>query len=140
MNDSVPVLIKKINDLFRLKADTMMKKMNLTFSQMRVLDFLVRNNGTARQKELEEHLQVSHPTVVGLVQRLEANGYVTTYLDPCCQRNKIISITKKAEENRLFMEKERLDGLATLFDDFSKEEETEFLRLLEKLYINIRKD
>lgn len=42
-------------------------------------------------------MQVAHPTVVGLVSRLEQNGYVATWTDGTDRRNKIVATTARAD-------------------------------------------
>ena len=41
-----------------------------------------RSGGQATQKEIEGFLQVSHPTVAGIINRMEQNGFVRCRLDP----------------------------------------------------------
>ena len=54
--------------------------------------------GQANQKEIERDLQVSHPTVVGLVSRMEQKGFLTSWVDPMDRRSKLIRVTEKAVE------------------------------------------
>ena len=54
-------------------------------------------DAAGNQKQLQTMMNVSHPTMVGLVQRLEANGFVTTAPDTMDRRNKIVSLTEEAE-------------------------------------------
>lgn len=61
-----------------------------------MLTFLDDNGGEATQKEIEEFLQVSHPTIVGVVSRMENNGFLITWLDPSDRRNKIVKLTDKS--------------------------------------------
>ncbi len=71
---SIGGMIKYISDKVRQKADNNLKDHNVTLSQVRVLNFLWRENGSCSQKQIEDFLQVSHPTVVGLVARMEQSG------------------------------------------------------------------
>ncbi|MGN1103240.1 MAG: MarR family winged helix-turn-helix transcriptional regulator [Candidatus Coproplasma sp.] len=88
-------LIKSINDKLKIKADEDLKNHSLTLSQSRIVVFLAEKGGTATQKEIEEELSVSHPTVVGLVSRMEQNGIVHTYFDDN-SRSKAVSLTEHA--------------------------------------------
>lgn len=90
-------LIKVINDTIKVKADKDLKSHNLTLAQSRVLVFLNSRNGIATQKEIEEFLEVSHPTVVGIVSRMEQNGHLTTWIDPANRRNKMVQLTDYAK-------------------------------------------
>lgn len=90
---SIGGMIKYISDKVRQKADNNLKDHNVTLSQVRVLNFLWRENGSCSQKQIEDFLQVSHPTVVGLVSRMEQSGYIQTNVSPDDKRNKIVTVT-----------------------------------------------
>lgn len=96
MKNDVGYLIKSINDKLAARADAELKQFNLTMSQCRVFLYLSSRGGQATQKEIEIFLDVAHPTVVGLVSRMEQNGYVTCW--PCEDgRNKYVKLTAQAE-------------------------------------------
>ena len=96
LKKDVGYLIKSINDKLKVRADAELKQYHLTMSQSRVLVYLRSRGGQATQKELETFLDVAHPTVVGLVSRMEQNGYVTCW--PCEDgRNKYVKLTPQAE-------------------------------------------
>lgn len=96
LKNDVGYLIKSINDKLKVRADAELKKYHLTMSQSRVLVYLRSQGGQATQKEIETFLDVAHPTVVGLVSRMEQNGYVTCW--PCEDgRNKYVKLTPQAE-------------------------------------------
>ncbi len=86
-------MIKYISDKVRQKADNNLKDHNVTLSQVRVLNFLWRQEGSCSQKQIENFLQVSHPTVVGLVSRMEQSGYIQTSVSSDDKRNKIVTVT-----------------------------------------------
>lgn len=90
-------LIKNINDRLKVKADADLKRYNLTLTQSRVLGFLHNRGGQATQKEIEIFLEVSHPTVVGLVSRMEQKGYLVSWIDQKDKRNKIVKLTSQAD-------------------------------------------
>lgn len=89
-------LIKNINDKLKVKADADLKHSNLTLAQSRVLAFLDRRGGQATQKEIEVYLEVSHPTVVGIISRMKQNGHLRFWVDETDKRNKIIALTEQA--------------------------------------------
>ena len=96
IKNDVGYLIKSINDKLKVRADAELKQYHLTMSQSRVLVYLRSRGGQATQKEFETFLDVAHPTVVGLVSRMEQNGYVTCW--PCEDgRNKYVKLTPQAE-------------------------------------------
>ena len=91
--NSIGGIINYISDKVRQKADNNLKDHNVTLSQVRVLNFLWRENGSCSQKQIEDFLQVSHPTVVGLVSRMEQSGYIQTSVSSDDKRNKIVTVT-----------------------------------------------
>lgn len=96
LKNDVGYLIKSINDKLKVRADAELKQYHLTISQSRVLVYLRSRGGQATQKEIETFLDVAHPTIVGLVSRMEQNGYVTCW--PCEDgRNKYVKLTPQAE-------------------------------------------
>ena len=112
MKNDVGYLIKRINDKLAARADAELKQFNLTMSQCRVFLYLSSRGGQATQKEIETFLDVAHPTVVGLVSRMEQSGYVTCW--PCEDgRNKNVKLTVQAEALDKDMQRNRLCLLYT---------------------------
>ncbi len=89
-------LIKNINDKIKVRADADLKQHGLTLAQSRVLRFLSYSGGTSTQKEIERFLDTSHPTVVGIISRMERGGYLACEKDKNDKRNKIVALTEKA--------------------------------------------
>lgn len=137
MNDDVGYMLKQLNDRLHVQADANLKECGLTFSQVRVLKVLRKNGGQVPQKVIEETLQVAHPTVVGIVSRLEKNGFVSCHMDPADRRNKIVCETEKALENHRKHKKQMQEVEARLLDGFSEEEIRELKRMLRHLYQNM---
>lgn len=130
-------LIKMINDKIKVKADADLNAYELTLSQSRVLTFLKAKDGQATQKEIEEFLEVSHPTVVGIVSRMEQHGYVTTWLDSKQQRSKMVCLTEKAqiiggELIHMVQEQE-----ASMLQGLTQEQVTELGKMLLVIYGNL---
>ena len=96
MNHGIGYQFKIINDRIKARADADLKTHDLTLTQTRVLGFLAESGGQATQKEIEADLQVSHPTVVGIISRMEQKGFLCTWTDPMDRRNKIVRLTDKA--------------------------------------------
>ena len=89
-------LLKMITDKIKMRADADLAQQGLTLTQSRVLGYLNRNGGQATQKEIEGFLQVSHPTVAGIISRMEQNGFVRCWLAPADKRSKIVGQTERA--------------------------------------------
>lgn len=130
-------LIKNINDKLKVQADLDLKQYHLTFTQSRVFAFLKNCGGQATQKEIEVYLEVAHPTVVGIVSRMEQSGYVTTWIDEKDKRNKMVGFTKLAEEIGMDMEQNILATEQKLLSSLSEENITQLREMLLVIYKNL---
>lgn len=137
LKKDIGYLIKNINDKLKVKADADLKCYNLTLSQSRVLAFLGDKGGRATQKELEIHLEVSHPTVVGIVTRLEQNGYLSCHLDANDKRNKIIELTDKAKSLDNEMKQRIFANEQKLLNSISEEDVEKLRQMLLTIYNNL---
>ena len=132
LKSDVGYLIKRINDKLTVKVDAELKQFNLTMSQCRVFLYLSSRGGQGTQKEIETFLGVSHPTVVGLVSRMEQNGYEICW--PCEDgRNKNVKLTPKAEDIDKDMKKNMQTNEQKLLEPLSPEESEKLRDLLLKV-------
>lgn len=129
----VGYLIKSINDKLKVKADADLKRYHLTFTQSRVFAYLQEKGGQATQKEIEVFLEVSHPTVVGIVSRMEQNGYVTCWQDKD-KRNKNVKLTQKAHSLGMDMEQHMLETERHLLSPLSATEAEQLKHMLTLIY------
>ena len=130
-------LIKNINDKLKVKADADLKQYNLTLAQSRVFAFLHNNGGQATQKEIEVFLEVSHPTVVGIVSRMEQNGHVTTWIDEQDKRNKIVKLTEQAETLGMDMEHDISVNEEKILSSLSEPDVEHLREMLLTIYKNL---
>ena len=91
-------LLKMITDKIKIQADANLAQHDLTLTQSRVLGYLARNGGTATQLEFEGFPQVPHPTVAGVIGRMEQKGFVSCCADPADKRSKLVCQTPRATE------------------------------------------
>ena len=112
----------------------------VTAAQGRVLMYMLRQAPRAvTQRELEKYMGVSHATMTGLIERIEAKGYVRTAFDGRDGRVKNVRLTEAVRTDH-----ERVAGLLEELDNevlggLSKGDKRELLRMLEKMYENISK-
>ena len=130
-------LIKNINDKLKMKADADLKQYNLTLAQSRVFAFLHNNGGQATQKEIEVFLEVSHPTVVGLVSRMEQNGHVTSWIDDQDKRNKIVKLTEAAKALGIDMEHDISANEQKMLSSLSEADIEHLREMLAAIYKNL---
>ncbi len=143
MKDGVPMeqdvgyKLKLITEKLKVRADADLKRHQLTLTQSRVLAFLNEKGGEATQKEIEDHLQVSHPTVVGIVSRMEQNGFLDTWFDPADRRNKMVRLTEKTHQMGRTMQQVTKEHEQILLRSFSPAEAAELKRMLDRILKNI---
>ena len=130
-------LLKLVTDRLRTLADANLKAQNLTLVQSRIIGYLSFRNGRATQKELERFLEVAHPTVVGIVSRMEQNGYVECRTDRLDRRNKLVSLTRNASEVSACLEKAMQEQDRRMFAGFTEEEREQMDAFLSRIYHNL---
>lgn len=131
-------LIKSINDKLKTKADEDLRRHGLTLSQSRIVGFLSESGGVATQKEIEDFLEVSHPTVVGLVSRMEQNGIVRTRFEET-NRSKLVQLTEHAEVVAKDMDATIGESERTLLAGISEENITVLKKTLATMLNNLDK-
>ena len=137
LQKDIGYLIKNINDKLKVKADADLKHSNLTLAQSRVLAFLDSRGGQATQKEIEVYLEVSHPTVVGIISRMEQNGHLKCWVDETDKRNKIVALTEQAKALGKEMEQQILSNEKKLLASLSEDDIKKLKQMLLTMYNNL---
>lgn len=141
MLSDIGFLLKVIQENTERHANQIFKPVDLTSSQVRVLKFLRdRGETPVSQKEIEEYLHVSHPTVVGIVQRLEHKGFVRTDFSGQDKRQKYVYRTEREEELFRQMSSSQGELESLLTKDMSEEQIRELRELLKIVYDNVKGD
>lgn len=135
--NDVGYLLKSIDDKLKVKADSNLKRYNLTFTQSRVLAFLDSRGGQSTQKEIELFLDVSHPTVVGIISRMEQSGHVICRIDEKDRRNKIVNLTEQANALGMVMEKNIRINEKKMLEGFSENDIRQLKEYLMIIYNNL---
>lgn len=137
MKHRIGYQFKLISDKLKVHADADLKNQGLTLAQSRVLTFLNEQDGIATQKEIEDYLQVSHPTVVGLVSRMEQNELVETWFNPKNRRNKMVRLTEKSKKIGENMDEVTEQHDKALLNGLSEQEQAELNRMLNIILKNL---
>lgn len=133
----VGYFIKNINDRLKVRADANLKRYHLTLTQSRVFAFLNSRGGEATQKEIETYLEVSHPTVVGIVSRMEQNGHVNCRPDANDKRNKIVQLTAQAHAIGADLEQDIAANEREMLSSLSGDDIKHLLEMLNVIYRNL---
>lgn len=137
MASNIGYLVKSINDKIKIHADADLKGHNLTLAQSRVLIYLMNRDGRATQKEIEDFLDVSHPTVVGLISRMEKNGFLTFWKDESDRRNKIVQLTDMAIRTGKDMDTVVGEMEQKMLQPLTEEQIGQLTSMLELIYKNL---
>lgn len=138
MQDSdIGFLVKNIDNKLRAMLDAEMKTHNLTMVQSFVVIYLKEHGGITTQKDIEDVLQVSHPAVVGIVSRMEQNGFLKTWLDPKNKRNKMVELTGQADDICAIMAMQRRKYEEIMTQGLTEEEIRLLRGLLSTVYYNL---
>lgn len=128
------ILIKLASLEFEKIANPILAEYELTASQYRVLKFLYsRQDAASRVVDIEKQFSITHPTALGLLDKLEKNGFVTKMGNPDDARSKLVSLTEKAKVMQTAVESvgERVDNILT--ENLSEQEKIQLISLLKKL-------
>ncbi|MEZ4358068.1 MAG: MarR family transcriptional regulator [Eubacteriales bacterium] len=97
--ESVGLLIKKIHDAIGAITNIELKELDLTMSQSRVLYFLYQVRGhNVSIREIENHFCVKHTTALGILNRLEIKGFITSTGSRDDKRVRNVEITTKGKK------------------------------------------
>jgi DNA-binding MarR family transcriptional regulator len=138
--EKLSLLFRRIALAAKKDTDNALKKWDLTMSQAMVLEFL--NNTTEEnrtQKAVEQHFGLQHPTVSGILKRLEKSGFIRTATSETDRRAKTIFMTEKAWQADARAKAHQDEREAQLFDGMTKEELKTLRRLLLHILDNIKK-
>ncbi|MDO4845613.1 MAG: MarR family winged helix-turn-helix transcriptional regulator [Oscillospiraceae bacterium] len=134
-------LLRKLHHAIRLDMQKQNESLGLTSSQGFVLGYLTSRALTGDEpiyaKDVEHYFHVRHSSVSGVLQRLEAKGFITFSQSEADHRCKTILLTPKAyavHEKNLSHIRETEDRI---FSGMSEAEQETFLRLLRKAAENL---
>lgn len=131
---------KKIHECFRANGNARAKRFDLTQTQMHILHYLFRAEGKLTQRDIEKHFELKHSTVIGILGRMEKNGFIEISVSETDRRQRDITLLKKAYDveaeckaQRNYTENKFASGLT--------ENELKTLRvLLDKVYDILKED
>ena len=114
------------------------EKMELTAAQGRVMGFLARSNRALCPKDVEEEFHLSHPTVSGLLARLEKKGFIEFRTDQHDRRCKRIYVLPKGRDCQHTLYQTILSNENQFVQGFSQEEQAMFRSMLQRAIANMR--
>ena len=115
-------------------------EMELTASQGPILGYIAHRETPPCAKDIEEEFHLSHPTVSGLLSRLEKKGFLEFFPDETDRRCKRIRLRKKGLQCIEIMHQAIRENERVLVQGFSEEEQSLFLSFLNRAIHNMGGD
>ena len=135
-----PLYGRSIRQLYWASDQAMtatLASMDLTASQGHILAFIAHSPAPPCPKDMEEAFHLSHPTVSGLLSRLEKKGFICIDPDPADRRCKRVRLDAKGRESLSKMEATITSNEAKLVKDFTEEEKQLFADFLSRAITNL---
>jgi len=112
-------------------------QMDLTAAQGQIMGFLSHRKEPPCSRDIEEAFQLSHPTVSGLLSRLEKKGFIAFRPDAADRRCKRIYMLPKGHACHETIHRIIQENEAKVVSGFSEEEKQQFAALLQRAITNI---
>lgn len=133
-------LIKQLHIALENNFNKFSKKYKLTSSQMDILIFLLHNEDKiVNQRDIENFLSLSNPTIAGTLLRLEKKGFIIRKISSKDKRYKEIYLTDKSRELKDIIFKYISDNDNKMFSNMSEEEKENLKNIITKILNNIQK-
>ena len=120
--------------------DTAMESLELTGSQGHIMAYLAHAKTPPCPRDLEAEFQLTHPTVSGLLSRLEQKGFVELRTDPEDRRVKRIYVLEKGRQCHEVMHNTIVSNEQRMVAGFTPEEQEILSDLLQRAIRNMGGD
>ena len=120
--------------------DHALEKMELTAAQGHIMAYLAHAKEPPCPRDLEAEFQLTHPTVSGLLSRLEQKGFVELRTDPEDRRCKRIYVLPKGQQCHELMHQTIQKNEQRMTEGFTEEEQRIFSDLLQRAIRNMGGD
>ena len=107
---------------------------DLTASQGPILGYIAHRKSPPCSRDIEEAFRLSHPTVSGLLARLEKKGLIEAVSSPADRRVKLARLTEEGIRLHAQSRQNVVDSEERLTAHLSPEEKEIFLSCLKKVY------
>ncbi len=113
---------------------------DLTAAQGHIMCYLVHQSEPPCARDLEEYFQLTHPTISGLLRRMEAKGFLEQRPDPVDRRIKRIYPLQKSLACYQFIIESIDQTEQQLLQGFTSQEQTQLRSLLGRAAQNLREE
>ena len=139
-NTSISFLLRVLFIGFRNQVNQRTRNLELTSTQIEILLYLAtRQQEHVSLKEIASFMELSHPTVIEVIKRLEQKGYVLNTPDQKDRRCRNIQLTEKAFalQKEIKIYRDEMDEL--LLDKVDQKEVEQLRKILLHMLKNLIK-
>lgn len=122
------------------RMNRQLQELDLTSAQGHIIGYLAHSEHPPCARDLEQFFTLSHPTVSGLLSRMEAKGFVAVTPDPDDRRVKRIRLLDKGMACSRRIEASVRDNEETIVQGFTQEERALFADFLQRAIRNLNDD
>jgi DNA-binding MarR family transcriptional regulator len=130
-------LLHDVTRLYKRRFEQRSAQLSLTLPQCKTLSLLARNEGIS-QRQLADLAEIDAMSIVRILDRMEADGWVERRADPLDRRARRLAITAKA---RPILDQILEMGAATrteVLADLDVQQRDQLVALLEKCHSNLQ--
>ena len=120
--------------------DNALESMELTAAQGQIMAYLAHAKQPPCPRDVEAEFHLTHPTVSGLLSRLEQKGFIELHTDPEDRRVKRIYVLEKGIQCHEVMHDTILQNEQRMVEGFTQEEQEIFSDLLQRAIRNMGGD
>jgi len=136
LNRQLGFLLKDASRRYSRRFEERAQALSLTLPQCRALLYLETNQGVS-QKRLSELTELDPMSLVRILDRMEADGWVQRRFDPADRRAHTLWLTPRAKPVLDHIAQLIAETRAEALQGLSSEERSKLLELLERLHSNL---
>ena len=130
--------IKILNTAIERVLNREMAPYGLTYTQATIIGYLFMNqNKEICQKDVEQNLGLTHPTVSSILDRLEEKRLISTVFSQTDRRFKILKLTPQSLVLHQKIHQKIMEISHEIFEGISSEEEQSLFTLISKMKENL---
>jgi DNA-binding MarR family transcriptional regulator len=114
-----------------------LETMELTASQGHIMGYLSHCETPPCPRDIESEFHLTHPTVSGILSRLEQKAFIELRPDPQDRRCKRVYVLEKGKQCHELMHKTIQTNEQRLVDGFTPEEQAQFAEFLRRAITNM---
>ena len=133
-------LVRVLHWCTHQSMDNALETMDLTAAQGHIMAYLAHAQQPPCPRDLEAEFHLTHPTVSGLLSRLEQKGFLQLRTDPEDRRCKRIYVLEKGMQCHEVMHRTIQENERRMTEGFTPEEKEVFSDLLQRAIRNMGGD